>query len=428
MNNNSKQVVRDILPPENRSIRNIPLSSKRVPIRQIEEVTEDTPEEDILPEMPRKKKMRPVLWIIGFILLFFVLWSFTVNSALIKVTIKEATHDFDGTFTGSKVSTKTGIPFEIISVSKELSKELTASGEEEVERKASGEIVIFNKYSEKPQTLITNTRFETPLGLIYRIRESITVPGFTKKEGEVIPGQLKVKVYADFPGEEYNVALTDFTVPGFKGKPQFSTIFARSSTPMTGGLIGKVKVVDEKALGSATLELQNSLSSTIRDSVITEVPENFILIPQSLKTNFESLPQKNTGNLVEVREKITASGIILSRKSIEKAIIGKVSETPEEDITVSNIETLTFEFEEIKDMQNLKSFDFKLKGKARLIWNLDEEALKTAIAGHSKSELTLILSNFGAIQEAVSSIKPFWKRNFPKKPENIKIEKSSGAN
>jgi len=425
--NNSKQVVQDILPPSERSIRKIPLPPKRIPIYQNEEVVNKPREieEEVIPRAPKKRKTRLVLWILGFILLLFVLWSFTVNGALIKVTVKEATHDFEGTLTANKTGTPTGIPFEVISVSKELSKELVASGEKEVERKANGEIVIFNKYSDKPQNLIKNTRFETSTGLIYRISESVTIPGFTKKENEVIPGQLKARVYADFAGEEYNIGLTDFTIPGFKGMPQFNNIFARSSGSMAGGLIGTVKVVDEKLLESATAELRNTLSTTIRENVLSEVPENFILIPQSLETNFESLPQKNNGNMVVVQEKITASGIILNRESLEKAIVGKALGNTEEDIKISNLETLTFDLKETQNIENLNSFDFSLKGKARLIWDLDEEALKKEVAGQHKSELTKVLSNFGAIQKAVSSIKPFWKRNFPKKPENIEIEISA---
>ena len=428
--NNSKQVVQDILPPSERSIRKIPLPPKRIPIYQNEEVVNKPREieEEVMPRAPKKRKTRLVLWILGFILLLFVLWSFTVNGALIKVTVKEATHDFEGTLTASKTGTSAGIPFEVISVSKELSKELVSSGEKEVERKASGEIVIFNKYSDKPQNLIKNTRFETSTGLIYRISESIAIPGFTKKENEVIPGQLKVRVYADFAGEEYNIGLTDFTIPGFKGMPQFNNIFARSSETMTGGLIGTVKIVDEKVLESTTAELRNTLSSTIRENVLQEVPENFILIPQSLETSFESLPQTNNGNMVVVQEKITASGIILNRESLEKAIVGKALGNTEEDIKISNLETLTFDLKETQNIENLNSFDFSLKGKARLIWDLDEEALKKEVAGRHKSELTKVLSNFGAIQKAVSSIKPFWKRNFPKNPENIEIEISSEAN
>ena len=428
--NNSKQVVQDILPPSNRSIRKIPLPPKRIPLIQREEVIDESPREEMPIMIPGKRKriIRPIYWIIGFVLLMFILWSFTVNSALIKITVKEVSHDFKGTLTASKISTTVGIPFQIISVSKEATKELVSSNEENVERKASGDIVIFNKYSEKPQTLITNTRFESSTGLIYRIRESITIPGFTKKGSEVIPGQFKIRVYADFPGDEYNMGLTDFTIPGFKGVPQFNNIFARSAEAMTGGLVGKVRVVNEKILESTTAELRNSLTSGINDSVFSEVPENFILIPQSLKTSFESLPQKTNGNLVEVREKIIASGIILDRESLEKAIIKKALGNSEEDIKISNLETLTFEIEDIKDLEKVNSFDFDLKGTARLIWNLNEEALKKEVAGHSKSEITVILSKFGAIQEAVSSVKPFWKRNFPKNPENIEIENSSEEN
>ena len=116
--NNSKQVVQDILPPSERSIRKIPLPPKRIPIYQNEEVIKEPREieEEVMPRAPKKRKTRLILWVLGFILLLFVLWSFTVNGALIKVTVKEATHDFEGTLTASKTDTPAAIPFEVINV------------------------------------------------------------------------------------------------------------------------------------------------------------------------------------------------------------------------------------------------------------------------------------------------------------------------
>src|SRR5680860_557941 len=49
---------------------------------------------------------------------------------------------------------------------------VTAAGEEEVERRAEGQITIYNAASEQGEPLIANTRFETETGNIYRISES----------------------------------------------------------------------------------------------------------------------------------------------------------------------------------------------------------------------------------------------------------------
>ena len=98
--------------------------------------------------------------------------------------------------------------------------------------------------SSDPQRLITRTRFQSPEGLIYRIAESAVVPGKTTKNGVDTPGSIEVTVFADEAGDKYNIKKTDFTIPGFKSDAsRFKNIYARSSTDMTGGFVGKMKTI-----------------------------------------------------------------------------------------------------------------------------------------------------------------------------------------
>ena len=60
-----------------------------------------------------------------------------------------------------------------------LSKTILRSEPKEVNQKAQGELTVYNNYSEAPQILIKNTRFQTEDGKIFRIGDSITVPGKT---------------------------------------------------------------------------------------------------------------------------------------------------------------------------------------------------------------------------------------------------------
>jgi hypothetical protein len=55
-------------------------------------------------------------------------------------------------------------------ISQTESLNLEATSEQQVENTASGKIKISNLYSKETQDLIKNTRFETPQGLVYRIK------------------------------------------------------------------------------------------------------------------------------------------------------------------------------------------------------------------------------------------------------------------
>ena len=79
--------------------------------------------------------------------------------------------------------------------------EVTSENEVTIKTEASGKIVVYNNYSTAGQKLIKDTRFETPNGLIFRIKDAVTVPGKKTVGGETVPGSLEVTVYADKEGD-----------------------------------------------------------------------------------------------------------------------------------------------------------------------------------------------------------------------------------
>ncbi|MEK7091539.1 MAG: hypothetical protein AAB900_00980, partial [Patescibacteria group bacterium] len=158
-----------------------------------------------------------------------------------------------------------------------------ASGQENVSTKAQGQIIIYNKHSPSKQPLVTNTRFQAPDGKIYRINQAVTVPGYTKKGTEIIPGQIEVTVFADKPGAEYNLPTSDFTIPGFAGGPKFQNIFARSKTNLTGGFVGTVKKVSATDLDSNRQALQKILRDRIIKKASQDLPAKFVLFPDAIQ-------------------------------------------------------------------------------------------------------------------------------------------------
>jgi len=419
----SKKIVQDIIPPEERTIRRIPLPKNREPIASIEEPTKNWRRPSFSNTL---KKFRGLRWLIVILiagLIFGLL--FLRSKAEIVITPKEETHNIEGNFVAERIGhikEAESIPFEIVKLSEDLTKEATSIGEEAVERKASGEIIVYNKHSGSPQTLVANTRFETPEGLIFRTKEAISVPGMTTKNGEKIPGQIKVRVYADKAGEGYNIGLKDFTIPGFKNLPQYNNFFARSVGEMKGGFIGKVKKVDEKDLSVIQEELHTKLEQTLRENILTQVPEDFVLIPQSLNISFESLPNQESeeGGKVIVRERGLINGFILKKDVLEKTIISRIL-NDQEKVAVAGWKNARFLSDE-SAAEDLLVFDFDLEGEIKLIWTIDTEALKNDLAGQSKKSLETIFSKYSGIETAEAKIKPFWKSSFPQNAQKIKVE------
>lgn len=422
----SKKIVQDVVPPNERTIRRIPLSERqKTKFFPSERIKEENPSTPTPPNPPKKKKWKKFLWWgIGILVLLILIRLFAFAEAEVIIKPKQETINLNETFLASKEinSENNSIPFKVIEVSEKLEKTAEAVGEEEVERKASGEIVIFNNHSTNSQPLVQNTRFETPEGLIFRINEPITVPGMTERNGEKVPGQLKVKVYADQPGEKYNTGLTDFTIPGFEGLPQFDNFFARSSTKMSGGFVGTVKTVDSEDLEMTRVKLQSELNSLLAQKMSGETPEGFFLLDESLSIDFENSIDEKSEQLVSITEIGTAYAIILDKEKLE-AVLSENSLRETAPIKIANLETLNFNIiGDSFDVKNSTSFELNIEGNPQFVWVVSEEDIKRDLAGEPRRNLQALLSKYSSIDEAEAATKPFWKRSFPKDEEKIYIE------
>jgi hypothetical protein len=64
---------------------------------------------------------------------------------------------------------------------------------------------------------------------------------------------------------------------------------------------------------------------------------------------------------------------------------------------------------------------FALSGRAHLVWQVDEAALASALAGRSSDAFQIIVSNFPGVESAHARIEPFWESTFPSKAADIHI-------
>src|SRR3989344_498498 len=123
----------------------------------------------------RKRNLWIALGVAVLILVFAVLSMF--NGATLAYTPRSAKLSFEEETYKAKKTGETDLIYSVVKLSGEKGVEVSVSGEEQVERKASGVIVVYNDASAEPQKLIENTRFESPSRKIYRIKSAISIPG-----------------------------------------------------------------------------------------------------------------------------------------------------------------------------------------------------------------------------------------------------------
>jgi hypothetical protein len=296
-----------------------------------------------------------------------------------------------------------------------------ADNEELVQEKSRGTITVYNEYSNEPQRLIKNTRFETSDGKIYRIDDSITVPGYTEINGQKKAGELDVTVFADVPGQSYNIGLTEFTIPGFKDQEQFDFFYAKSKTPMSGGFDGVRKIVTEDKKEIARKELQARITNNLRDMIQNQISNEYLYFNGPEDYTYAEIEQGDTnGNEVTLKMSGSSKFIILNKQDFAKSLAKNTNSSINENDTVQiqDIDKIDKNLIEKEGNKYLK-----ILGSANLIWQNDLEEIKEFILNKKEKDIIpLVLQNFkGIIKIENVSIKPFWSNTFPKKTSGIKI-------
>lgn len=425
-----------MLPRGDRSIRNIPIPthSKRTsrPIRDIEIEAEE--EETIYTESapPRRKGKRRArhLWKWALLVIVVcggagVLLSTVFAGATVTVYAKRATVQAPETLSARLNAPLGVLDFELETVSSSATTTVPATGTQQVSRQASGVITVSNTYSSASQRLIANTRFEAPDGKIYRIRDSVTVPGGSAQN----PGTVTAIVYADSPGAEYNrTDSTNFTIPGFKGDPRFTKITGKSSGALSGGFVGQEPAVAATELERARTELRQQLDATVRSSAASSIPEGYVAIPGTLEIIFGSLEQRaGENNTAVLTQTATAHTMAIRAADIAAAIARSKAEGYQgEAVLIEDVGTLGLSMATTSKSTD-ETVTLRMSGSPTLVWQFDPNALKEALIGKDKKEFPSVISSFApAIVCAEAApcgvvIRPFWQSSFPEDTKKITI-------
>lgn len=347
------------------------------------------------------------------------------KSAEIKVTPLEQTKSLNESFKATKNAANGDLAFQMVTTSKSVERTVEGGSSQQVEKKATGTIVIYNNYSAQSQTLVATTRFETPEGLIFRLVKGVTVPGQQTTAGKTVAGSVEAVVEAEKSGASYNIGLKDFTIPGFKTDPKYKFVYARSKTSMTGGFSGLQKTVSQADLDKADADMQTELKSSLAKDIVTQIPENFILFDNSLSFSFDPITQTTSASgSVVLNKKGTTNAVIFDRALLSRAVLAKILPDAAPDIIkVTNLSTLAFTYDPkvIFDPNSSLTLSFNLSGTADLVWTFDENKLKTDLLGLSKTNAKAVISNYKSIKEAWITTSPFWNQSIPSDPSKVTL-------
>ena len=399
----------------------------RAPREQLAE-KEDIPSIEIGYETKGDKKR-----LIISIILFVVIVAGGIGLSALMGKTELTVHPFyrepnvSSVFTAYPDKREDSLSYEILTLEATEEAEVKATGQMQVDEQATGMIEII-KTTPGSERLIKNTRFRSPEGLVFRIQESVVVPG---AEDDTTPGSIQTEVFADEAGEEYNLeAGTEFDIPGFEEggfTELYNSISAVSPTSFTGGYSGPQFQIDENELTTARQGLQTKLREDLLAKIDSEKAADFIAFPGAVAITYNELPAVRQGeDLVTIKEQATLQIPLFNNTEFGSFLAQETIATYDDNpVRVDDPSQLTFQYTSAttssNSIANEPSLEFRLTGKPLLIWQYDAEGLTRDLVGLPKTAITNAVGAYPGIQEASVNITPVWKRNFPESPEDIVI-------
>lgn len=429
----TKKIIQDIIiknvknpapvPAERQAIRSI----TSIPVKPREDLALPKKETYLPPEWSGKKKSdrfsKTIKWLIFLAVVILALGGLAktvsiFSSAIIKVTPKTKTLAINSAFTARSEEAGENVYFQTAELSYEATKSITASSQKVLNQKSSGTVALFNNNS-KNQFLVKETRLETPDGKIYKTEKSVTIPANSS---------VDVTVFADQSGQSYNIGLTDFKLPGFKGSPKYETVLGRSRTEIGGGFVGQASVLSAEELDSAQKELRAEVEEYLTKSIEQNKPLGFLAFPGSTKIEFATSTDNPVvgaaGESFEIKQSARAYVHLIKADDLERKLTETLKSqlTPASDsgLRISNLNNLNFTLNSAQE--DGRSINFALKGNATFVWNANKDSLLGEMRATKPSDYNKILQAHPEIEKAEITFSPSWWKFIPRNEATVKYE------
>lgn len=391
----------------------------------IRETAEDRPTKSAQRTLSWKLISISIIVIVGLAIGGFYLLTPKVT---LNITIKKAPLNLDFKVVSdaavSAIDAKNAkIPGQLIKLDKELTEQFSATGKQDKESKAEGEITVYNEFGAGSQKLIKNTRFKNKDGLIFHLKNDVVVPGATVKDGKVTaPGIITALIIADQPGPDYNIGPADFTIPGFEGTPKFIAFYGKSSSPMTGGAIGGNKFVSKEDLAGAQTALIAKFNKSEEEFIGNNLPAGTKTLPRAKGEPSFEFSADLVGQDGKFNGKLKAHSNVFAFSEndiyslVDQYLSGKLSDAQTLEQGSRNVSYA----DETLGANNL-SLSFTVKVSQFIKGKIDENKIKNDLAGKNEEGMKEILKNNEAIESAEFTFWPIWISVAPKNLEKIII-------
>lgn len=339
-------------------------------------------------------------------------------------------------------------------VSKAITQPATGKKFSDKGANAGGNIIIYNTLN-TDRPLVTQTRFQTKDGIVFRIADDIVVPGADSTG----PGQIEAYVIADqldstgsIVGARGNIEPTRFFLPGLKGENQ-NKVYAESKEAMKGGVTDYMTFVTQQDLEAAKTRIKDELTKTAIEELRKAIKDKAAIAGQ---TSTYDLLQGDTQAITTGEVAIQVDETLVDKQISEFQVTGYMDvsgiyydhdamleilkdelllkKSPQKELLRINEGSTTYRIFQrdeaagkIKITANIKGveqyqIDPEKENGAQLL-----EKIREHIAGLDIEEAKVYIQNLPEINKVEISSWPAWSPTIPSLTDNIDFKISDAV-
>lgn len=278
---------------------------------------------------------------------------------------------------------------------------------------AMGKVTLFNTKT-TPQTLVATTRLLSPTNVLFRLKNTVTIPA---------NGQIEADVYADKAGAEGEIEASKFSIPGLSVDMQ-KLVFAESKAKMLGGLKYN-KVLTEEDVKTA----EDTLIATLFENGQAQLKAASSTASYNASLFNYSISQIKTdpkvGSLTD-QFKITlvlkVNGIFYNQVDVNKYLSEKMRTSLADYETLSGVPSRpTVELNHLDFEKQTAELHLTQTAAAQVSY-LEDVIDKNKILGKSVADVEIYLQSLPWIEKADIKISPSWSKTIPSEMSKVKIK------
>jgi hypothetical protein len=367
------------------------------------------------------------------VIMFGIFLFFALQKVDVLIWPKVETLSFKETITADKSATSIdeaniAIPAQYFEATKTNSQDFPATGNADNAGQATGSITIYNKYDPAtPFSFKAGTHFMSDSGKLFVALQKVSIPAATKSGSKITPGSVTIQVQAVEGGTDYNIAPSNFSIPGLKGTAYYYSVYATSTSAMTGGYTGKVKKVTDDDIQGAQDVLTKKTTDDATTALKSQIPTGYVLLDNASLSNVTnaSTPTKSGTVADKFTYSVTvkASALVFKKSDIDQFaknyIISKIPDgktlldsTFKDDYSASSV-----------DVSGGKA-TINLNCSSGVYQNIDKNSVALSLIGENENQIKQTINN--SLGNQISKVQinfwPFWVTSAPNSQKTVNIQ------